>query len=187
MRFDPEMQSAVDEEIQCAEGLISETEATRRLLRRARGAPQNVYINPGVAGRDELEYFARQLLILHDDLMSIRSRLAGPLAPVPNDPQRTGNIVRWRALSEDLPPRLEALVDRAESLSETLTSLNRREIGILTDFARVLRRWELAKEKEIRETPEVPDDRKRANAEYLCQGYASIRNLLELLGIVKPD
>lgn len=92
------------------------------------------------------------------ELTSVKSRLAGPLRPIPNDPERSANIEQWRKLTQELPAEFRHMRDLANGLSDILCGLTGEEIREIKEAALQIVHGLPIRKKFLREAQERRSD-----------------------------
>jgi hypothetical protein len=156
------MLRALEQEIDVAGGGIDTTEAMHRLVERGAGV-EKLYLAAQVSARKDLELFVSESQLIRADLRAVKSRLGGPLRPIAGDPERTANIERWRHLSTELPERLDAFVNAASALCETMCGITVAEIAQIDAAAKSLKDWISQYQTKLKKAQEQEDAGSVAN------------------------
>ncbi len=142
VRVRPALDAAVEEERAAAGDAIDYTEALHRLgLRGAAKGTKEYYLATTVGHRAAIEEFWRLVDKAERELSSVRPRLAGPLRPIPNDPERSANIEEWRKLTQELPPDFRHLLYLASGISDVLCGLTLQEIKEIKQTGLRIAEW----------------------------------------------
>jgi hypothetical protein len=184
IRLRPDLQIAIADEISTANGAIDSTEALHRLALRGAGNSPMYYLASNIGCRRDLEFFSKDLHEFLPRLDLIKSRLAGPLRPILDDPERTENITKWRQLSEDLLPAFRSLFNAANGLSAVLCGMTLDEITQIKDTGLQLAAWLPGRKKKLAEAQEKADSSQIQLESQMIRGYENYLELTQrLLGI----
>lgn len=158
IRVRPALDAAVEAERAAAGDAIDYTEALHRLgLRGAAKGTNEYYLATTVGHRAAIEEFWRLVDKAERELSTVRPRLAGPLRPIPNDPERSANIEEWRKLTKQLPADFRHLRDLASGISDVLCGLTVQEITEIKRTGLQIASW-LPSRKELLEKAQEEND-----------------------------
>lgn len=182
IRVRPALDAAVEAERAAAGDAIDYTEALHRLgLRGAAKGTKEYYFATTVGHRPAIEEFWRLVDKAERELSSVRPRLAGPLRPIPNDPERSANIEEWRRLTKELPPDFRHLRDLASGISDVLCGLTLQGIREIKQTGLQIARWLPGRKEQLKKAQEEQESELVETLSMAIAGYEAFIKLTQRL------
>lgn len=161
---------------------VDESEAARRLIEIGLGK-SHIVITPK-SPPEILEFFVGALKVWSRDFVVIKSRLNAPMPQV-DDPVLTTLVARWRSIASELQAKVPTLIQSSQAVADLLTSLNAEKIQNLRYLHSELLKWIRSRKAALAKNG--LSETEVASIKSILKSYTALKDLIEDLGIIKPE